>query len=69
MNFQLNPESGGFTELISDLHSWTDLYDLDITLEINLKHSELIGCGISKEFLRFKIENNFFLRLKKYCKK
>lgn len=34
---QLNPEFGEFTKIISNLHSWTDFYDPDITLEMNLK--------------------------------
>ena len=69
INFQLNPESGGFTKIISNLHSWTDLYDPDITLEMNLKQPELIGYGISEEFLRLTIEKNFLPQLEKYCKK
>lgn len=69
IDFQLNPESGGFTKIISNLHSLTDLYDPDITLEMNLKHPELIGYGISEEFLRLGIEEKFLPQLEKYCKK
>lgn len=69
INFQLNPESGGFTKIISNLDSWTNLYDPDITLEMNLKQPELIGYGISEEFLRLTIEENFLPQLEKYCKK
>ena len=65
IDFQLNPESGGFTKIISNLHSWTDLYDPDITLEMNLKQPELIGYGISEEFLRFIIEEDFLPQLEK----
>jgi hypothetical protein len=68
INIQLNPESGGFTKIISNLHSWTDLCDPDITLEMNLKQPELIGYGISEEFLRFTIEEDFLPQLEKYCK-
>jgi hypothetical protein len=68
IDFQLNPESGEFTKIISNLHSWTDLYDPDITLEMNLKQPELIGYGISEEFLRFIIEEDFLPQLEKYCK-
>jgi hypothetical protein len=67
IDFQLNPESNGFTKIISNLHSWTDLYDPDITLEMNLKHPELSGYGISEELLRFTIEENFLPQLEKYC--
>jgi hypothetical protein len=68
INIQLNPESGGFIKIISNLHSWTNLCDPDITLEMNLKQPELIGYGISEEFLRFTIEEDFLPQLEKYCK-
>ncbi len=68
INIQLNPESGGFTKIISNLHSWTNLCDPDITLEMNLKQPELIAYGISEEFLRFTIEEDFLPQLEKYCK-
>ena len=67
--FQLNLESAGFTKIISNLHSWTDLYDPDTTLEMNLKQLELITYGISEEALRIMIEENFLPRLEKYCNK
>jgi hypothetical protein len=41
----------------------------DITLEMDLKQPELIGYGISEEFLRFTIEEDFLPQLEKYCKK
>ena len=69
IDFQLNLESAGFTEIISNLHSWTDLYDPDTTLEMNLKQLELITYGISEEALRIMIEENFLPRLEKYCNK
>jgi hypothetical protein len=68
IDFQLNPESVGFTKIISNLHSWTNLCDPDITSEMNLKQPELIGYGISEEFLRFTIEEDFLPQLEKYCK-
>jgi hypothetical protein len=68
IDVQLNPESRGFTKIISNLHSWTNLCDPDITSEMNLKQPELIGYGISEEFLRFTIEEDFLPQLEKYCK-
>jgi hypothetical protein len=68
MDFQFNPKSCGFTKIINSLHSWTNLCDPDITLEMNLKQPELIGYGISEEFLRFIIEEDFLPQLEKYCK-
>jgi hypothetical protein len=35
---------------------------------MNLKQPELIGYGISEEFLRFTIEEDFLPQLEKYCK-
>ena len=69
IDFQLNLESAGFTKIISNLHSWTDLYNPDTTLEMNLKQPELIAYGISEEFLRIIIEEDFFSQLEKYCNK
>ena len=40
--FQLNPESREFTKIISSLHAYIDLCDPNITLDMNLKHPELI---------------------------
>lgn len=68
IDFQLNPKSEGFTEIISNLHSWTNLCEPDITLEMNLKHPNLIGYGISEEFLRIIIEEDFLPQLEKYYK-
>ena len=69
INLQFNPKSYGFTKIISNLHLWTDLYDPDITLEMNFKHPEFIDYGISEEFLRVIIEEDFLPQLEKYCKK
>ena len=68
INFQLNPQSVGFTKIIGSIYAFIDLFDLDITLEMNLKHPELIGYGISEEFLRLTIEEDSLPQLKKYCK-
>lgn len=69
INIQVNPKSCGFTKIISYLHSLVDLCDPDITLEMNLKHPELIGYSISEEYLRLRIEEYFLPQLEKYCKK
>ena len=70
INIKLNPKYFGFTKLISYLHSLLDVYDPDVTLEMNLKHPELIFYGISQEYLRLRIEQYFFAQLKSIiCKK
>ena len=53
---------------MSHLHSLVAICEPDITLEMNLKHPELIGYGISEEFLRLRIEKYFLPQLEKYCK-
>lgn len=68
IDFQLNPESRGFTKIISHLHSLTDLCDPEITLEMNLKNPELLGYGISEEFLRLQIKEDFLPIIVEYCK-
>jgi hypothetical protein len=69
MDFQLNPQSPGFTKIISSIDTTIDLFDPDITLDMNLKHPELIGYGISEEFLRLDLKDNFLPRISAYCKK
>jgi hypothetical protein len=36
---------------------------------MNLNHPELIGYGISEEFLRLDIKDNFLPLIAEYCKK
>lgn len=66
INIQINPKSYGFSEIISDLHSLIDLYNPDVTLEMNLKEPELLGYGISEEYLRLTIEEDFLPQLKAF---
>ena len=69
INLQVNFKSEGFTKIISFLYSLTDLYDPDVTLEMNFDEPELRLYGISEEYLRLMIESNFLPKLKEYCKK
>jgi hypothetical protein len=59
IDLQLNPQLVGFTKRIGPIYSYINLFDLDITLDMNFKHSDLIGYRISEEFFRVIIENNF----------
>ena len=68
IDFQLNPKSVGFTKIIGSIYASIDLFDPDITLDMNLKHPELIGYGISEEFLRLDIKDNFLPIISEYCK-
>jgi hypothetical protein len=68
IDLQLNPESLGFTKIISYLHSLVDACDPDVTLEMNLKQPELLWYGISEEYLRLRIEEYFLPKIKEYCK-
>lgn len=43
INLQLNPKSNGFTKIISSIYMTIELFDPDITLDMNLKHPDLIG--------------------------
>ena len=69
IDFQLNPESGKFTKIICNLYSLIDLYDPDVTLEMNLETPESISYALSEEYLRFIIEEDFLPQLEKYCNK
>ena len=68
MDVQLNPKSCGFTKIISSIYSLLEISDPNITFEMNLKHPELLGYGVSEEFLRLQIKEGFLPKLKKYCK-
>jgi hypothetical protein len=68
IDLQLNPQSRGFTKIISSIDTTIDLFDPDITLDMNLKHPELIGYGISEEFLKLDLKDNFLPRICEYCK-
>ena len=68
IDFQLNPQSVGFTEIIGSIYASIDLFDPDITLDMNFMHPELIGYGISEEFLRLDLKDNFLPRIRAYCK-
>ena len=65
----LNPESRGFTEIISFLDAIIELFDPEITFDMNLKQPDLIGYGISEELLKLNLKNNFLPKIRKYCKK
>jgi len=43
IDFQLNPQSVGFTKIIGSIYSSIDLFNPDIDFDMNLKHPELIG--------------------------
>ena len=56
-DFQLNLQSTRFSEKIYTIHSLIDLWDPDITLEMNFNDLDLIGYGISEELFRILIED------------
>lgn len=54
---------------MDSLDTTLDLFDPDITFDMNLNHPDLIEYGISEEYLRFRIEEYFLPKIKEYCKK
>jgi hypothetical protein len=66
IDFQLNPESETFGEIISSIHSLLDLCDRNLTLEMDLKNPELNAYGISEESFRLIMEKDFLPLLKNY---
>lgn len=65
INIQLNSESSGFGSIISDLHSLVEVYNPDITFQMNLENPELIYYGMGEEYLRLRIAEDFFPQLEK----
>lgn len=66
VNIDFNVKSYGFTELVSYLHSLVDIWNPNVTLDMNLKHPELFSYGLSEEYLRLIIEEDFLPKFKKY---
>lgn len=69
IEIEINPNSKGFEKIISYLDDILNLYDPNITLEMNLENPELICYGISEEFLRDLLKDKFLKEIKTYCKK
>ena len=53
IGFQLNPQSSGFSKILSSIDNGIDLF----------------GYGISEEFLILGLKDNFLPRISEYCKK
>jgi hypothetical protein len=68
IDFQLNPQSRGFTKILSYIDNDIDLFNPDVDLDMNLKHPELNGYGISEEFLRLDLKDNFLSQIGDYGK-
>ena len=66
IGIELDSKSKGFTAIISSFHSWVELCNPEITLEINLERPDLIGYGISEELLRSPVAEDCLSKLKKY---
>ena len=64
----MNSESSGFFSIISNLEQCLELYDSRVTLEMNLKSSDIVSSGISADYLRILVEESFFPKIQKYCK-
>jgi hypothetical protein len=72
IDFQLNPESRGFSRLIDSIFSMLELFDpertLETDLEIDFENPELILYGIGEYFLKIDLKDNFLPKIQKYCK-
>nr|YP_009059188.1 hypothetical protein [Eunotia naegelii]AHI51135.1 hypothetical protein [Eunotia naegelii] len=67
IDLQLNPKCEGFTDILSYIDNDIDLFDENISFEMNLNNLELIGYGLSEEFFRQNMQDNFMLLIGKYC--
>ena len=63
MNFQPNPQSQGFTRIISDIHASIDFFDPD------LDDFQLNMYVISEDGLRGFVEDYFIPKIYQYCNK
>ena len=67
--FIIFPESFEFSEIISYLYYILDLYDPEVSFETNIKYPDLIYYGISEKYIRIRIKEYIFPKLKEYCDK
>ena len=66
LEIEINPICQDFEELISFLDDTLNLYDPDISFEMNLENPDLIGYGISEEFFRNVLKDNFLTKINEY---
>ena len=67
IDFQPNLESRGFTKIISSINDIIELFDHEVTLDMNLLHPELICYGVSEDFLKLDLIKFHLPLIKKYC--
>lgn len=67
IDFQPNLESRGFTKIISSINDIIELFDPEVTLDMNLLHPELICYGVSEDFLKLDLIKFHLPLIKKYC--
>ena len=65
IDLQLNPESRGFTSILSYIENGIDLVEPDIDFDTN---PDLLGSEISEEFFRLDLKYNVLPKLFEYCK-
>lgn len=69
IDFQPNLESRGFTKIISSIYDIIELFDPEVTLQMNLRDPELVFYGISEDFVKLAIIKNYLPLIREYCKK
>lgn len=69
IDLKLNPQSVKFSHLIETISNCIELLNPNHTLEIDLEHPELIVYGMSEEFFRITLKDNYLPRILKYSKK
>ena len=65
IDLQLNPQSRGFTKIISDIYAHIGTFDPDLE---NFE-SSVYGIKISEEYLRMIVEYDYLPGIIDYCKK
>lgn len=69
VDFQPNLKSRGFRKIIAFVDESIELFDPEVTLDMNLKNPDLLVYGISEEFLKLDLKNTYLPIIRQYCKK
>ncbi len=68
LELQINPQSSEFAKIIFSIQNEIELFDPNVTLEMNFKKPELLLYGMSEEFWKSHLIGTVLPKIQKYCK-
>ena len=68
LELQINPKSSEFAKIIFSIQNERELFDPNVTLEMNFKKPELLLYGMSEEFWKSHLIGTVLPKMQKYYK-